>query len=203
MPAGYSLAALPPPRVLAFLQQQWLAQQLAAQAQTAAALAQLQEEVLVGPAGQYQPYCDQVGPQYHGSAWRSAAPRPAAATLPHHITQPPCALPAACCLRSRPPPPPLPARGPPPCFHALAPGAALAGKQPLSLPSSTPRPGLCPTPPTPALQEISEELNLVAQCLLSKLKAQQQADPGQGMWAKRFFCSIKEVGGWEGVTNLL
>ncbi|GAB4818330.1 hypothetical protein N2152v2_005376 [Parachlorella kessleri] len=40
---------------------------------------------------------------------------------------------------------------------------------------------------------ISDEMNLVSQCLLAKLKMLQQADPVQGMWSKRFFCSIKEV----------
>ena len=34
----------------------------------------------------------------------------------------------------------------------------------------------------------------MAQGLLGKLKALQQGDPCQAMWAKRFFCSIKEVG---------
>ena len=44
------------------------------------------------------------------------------------------------------------------------------------------------------LQFISDDMNLVSQCLLAKLKMLQQADPVQGMWSKRFFCSIKEVG---------
>lgn len=73
VPAGYTLAALPPPGVQLQLQQQWLwAQWLAAQeaaaAQQAAAgmeamaalLAQPLPEVLVGPGGEYQPYCEQV-----------------------------------------------------------------------------------------------------------------------------------------------
>ncbi len=34
---------------------------------------------------------------------------------------------------------------------------------------------------------------MIVQCLLGKLKMLQQADQVKGMWAKRFFCSIKEV----------